>query len=92
MFLKHTSVEPIGVDEIEFTGTTGKTHVTFRTARHANVAFDTLETNAEEDKSGRLQKKVYLRNGDYVRVRKMTSNAFRAGNQSTNNIRNLNQP
>jgi RNA exonuclease 1 len=71
MFLKHTSVEPTDVDAIAFSGETGTTHVTFKTFRHANVAFDTLEGVAEQDKSGRLQKKVYLRNGDYVRVRKM---------------------
>lgn len=71
MFLKHTAVEPSSVDEIEFSGDTGKTHVIFRSTRHANLAFDTLEGTAEPDKSGRLQKKVYLRTGDYVRVRKM---------------------
>jgi RNA exonuclease 1 len=71
MFLKHTYVDPTDVDAIEFSGETGTTHVTFKTPRHANVAFDTLEGVAEQDKSGRSQKKVYLRNGDYVRVRKM---------------------
>lgn len=74
MFVKHTSVEPLSVDDIEFSGDTGKTHVTFLSTRHASLAFDTLEGTAEPDKSGRLQKKVYLRNGDYVRVRKMTHN------------------
>lgn len=72
MFLKHTSVEPSKVDQIEFSGETGRTQVTFRSIRHANLAFDCLESPAEQDKSGRLQKKVYLRDGDYVRVRKMT--------------------
>jgi len=71
MFLKHTSMQPIEVDEIQFSGSTGKTHVSFKTPRHANLAFDTLDGAAEEEKSGRLQKKVYLRNGDYIRVRKM---------------------
>jgi len=71
MFLKHTTIEPIEVDEIEISGSYGKTHVSFKTPRHANLAFETLDGNAEEEKSGRLQKKVYLRNGDYLRVRKM---------------------
>jgi RNA exonuclease 1 len=71
MFLKHTTIEPIEVDEIEFAGSTGKTHVSFKTTRHANLAFESLDGNAEEEKSGRLQKKVYLRNGNYIRVRKM---------------------
>ena len=74
MFVKHTSIEPCSVDEVEFSGEAGKTHVTFRSVRHASLAFDTLEGGAETDASGRLQKRVYLRNGDYVRVRKMTHN------------------
>mmetsp|Transcript_6312 Transcript_6312/g.9569 ORF Transcript_6312/g.9569 Transcript_6312/m.9569 type:complete len:572 (-) Transcript_6312:104-1819(-) len=71
MFLKHTSVEPTEVEPIEFTNNLGKTHIIFRSSKHASLAFDSLESKAEEEKSGRLQKKVYLRNGDYIRVRKM---------------------
>jgi len=83
MFLKHTSVEPLSVDDFEYAADMGKTHVTFRSARHASLAFDTLEGTAEPDKSGRLQKKVFLRNGDYVRVRKMTSPFHRGTPQKT---------
>lgn len=71
MFLKHSYVQPIEVEDIQFSGSSGKTHVSFKSPRHANLAFDTLDGTAEEEKSGRLQKKVYLRNGDYIRVRKM---------------------
>jgi hypothetical protein len=71
MFLKHTTIQPTEVEEIQFTGSSGKTHVNFKTNRHADLAFDSIEGKAEEEKSGRLQKKVYLRNGDYVHVRKM---------------------
>jgi RNA exonuclease 1 len=71
MFLAHTSVQAAEVDEIEFSGDTGTTHVTFPSRRHADLAFDTLEGKEEADKSGRLQKKVYLQGGGYVRVRKM---------------------
>lgn len=71
MFQTHADIIPEQVDEVEFSGTTGKTHVTFRTSRHAKLAFDTLDGSSEPDKSGRLQKKVYLKNGDYVRIRKM---------------------
>jgi len=71
MFLKNTSIQPVEVEEIQFSGTTGKTHVIFKSSRHANLAFEALDGKAEEEKSGRLQKKVFLRNGDYVRVRKM---------------------
>eukprot|EP00980_Cylindrotheca_fusiformis_P023532 scaffold10571_cov154-Cylindrotheca_fusiformis.AAC.10 len=71
MFQKHTDIQPTSIADIEFSGESGKTHVVFRTPRHAKLAFDTLDGTAEPDKSGRLQKKVYLRNGDYVRIRKM---------------------
>jgi RNA exonuclease 1 len=71
MFLKHASVEPSDVEPIEFANGLGKTHVVFRSSKHASLAFDTLDSKIEEEKSGRLQKKVYLRNGDYIRVRKM---------------------
>mmetsp|Transcript_17162 Transcript_17162/g.24147 ORF Transcript_17162/g.24147 Transcript_17162/m.24147 type:complete len:589 (+) Transcript_17162:101-1867(+) len=71
MFLVHTSVQPKEVHDIEFAGDTGKTFVNFPSPRHANLAFDTLEGDEEPDKSGRMQKKVYLRDGNYVRVRKM---------------------
>mmetsp|Transcript_19539 Transcript_19539/g.27098 ORF Transcript_19539/g.27098 Transcript_19539/m.27098 type:complete len:358 (-) Transcript_19539:163-1236(-) len=71
MFLMHTNVQPSEVHDIEFPGETGKTFATFPSPRHANLAFDTLEGEEEPDKSGRMQKKVYLRDGNYVRVRKM---------------------
>jgi RNA exonuclease 1 len=71
MFLAHTDVQPTEVEDIDFTGNAGKTHVHFRSGRHGNLAFDSLDGKAEADLSGRLQKKVYFRNGDYCRVRKM---------------------
>ncbi|KAL3906821.1 MAG: hypothetical protein SGILL_009121 [Bacillariaceae sp.] len=71
MFLNHTTIQPIEVEDIAFPGNTGKTHVTFKSAAHADLAFDSIDGKAEEELSGRLQKKVYLRNGDYVRIRKM---------------------
>ena len=61
MFSAHTHVLPSRVEDIEFTSDLGKTHVFFESQRHADLAFDTLAGTAEPDKSGRLQKKVYLR-------------------------------
>lgn len=78
MFLEHTSIAPDDVDEIEFVGNKGKTHVIFKTPRHAGLVFDTLTGTGEKEGSGRLQKKVWLRDGDYVQVRKM---AFEKGHQ-----------
>lgn len=71
MFLAHTSVQPLEVDEIVYSGDSGKTLVHFRSTAHAKLAFDCLESKVETDASGRLQKKVFLRSGGYVRVRKM---------------------
>jgi RNA exonuclease 1 len=71
MFLAHTSVQPLEVDEIAYSGDSGKALVHFRSTAHAKLAFDCLESKVETDASGRLQKKVFLRGGGYVRVRKM---------------------
>ena len=84
MFLSYTHIQPIQVDDIEYSGdagSCGKTHVYFSSGRHGNLAFDSLEGKAIPDASGRLQKKVFLKNGNYIRIRKMayesssTSNA-----------------
>jgi RNA exonuclease 1 len=84
MFLEHTFVKPVEVEEIDFSsGASGKTRIVFKTARHANLSFDTLEGKAEPDASGRMQKKVYLRNGSYVRVRKMAFDKNSDGSSST---------
>jgi hypothetical protein len=86
MILDYTSIQPLEVEKIDFKGSTGrneksaeaasshfgKTHIVFRSARHANLAFDTLDGKAEPDPGGRLQKKVFTVNGDFIRVRKMT--------------------
>ena len=84
MFLDHTGVQPTEVEDLCFFKATGKAHVTFRSTRHAGLAFDTIDGTTEADKSGKLQKKVFLRNGSYVRVRKMVVN-HRANNRNTPN-------
>ena len=72
MFLLHARVEPDVIDPLEFgNGDFGKTIATFRTIQHANVAFESIDGKADADPSGRLQKKVFLKTGGYIRVRKM---------------------
>jgi RNA exonuclease 1 len=71
LFVKHTSIIPVAIQDIAFSGKFGTTVVRFRSPRHANLAFSTMESEASEDASGRLQKTIYLRNGEYLRVRKM---------------------
>ncbi len=72
MFLAHTSIIPEEVPDLSFGATTGKTTVSFTSPGHANLAFATLDGEAKPDKTGRMQKRIYLRNGDYTYVRKMT--------------------
>ena len=69
MLLAHTFVRPKEVGEIEFGGATGKVHVYFASEKHAKLAFEALSGEEKPDKTGRSQKKVYLRNGDYVQIR-----------------------
>ena len=81
MFLAYTSIQPEKVDDIEYNGDNGKTIVTFRSTAHANIAFDTIEGKSDADPSGRLQKKVFLKSGSYIRVRKMAFEKKDDGNK-----------
>lgn len=71
LFLNNTHVKPSEVEDIEFSGKSGKTYAIFASVEHANLAFDSLKGPAAPEKSGRLQKKVFMRNGEYIQVRKM---------------------
>ena len=71
LFLVHTLIQPKEVAEIEFSGESGKTLVTFPSPQHATLAFATLDGPEDKDPTGRSQKKVFLRDGGYVRVRTM---------------------
>ena len=73
MFLAHTHIKPKEVQTIDFNSDTGKTTVTFLTVEHAHTVFKTLEGEAKPDKTGRLQKRVYLKTGGYIHVRQMTA-------------------
>lgn len=71
MFLHLTRIKPLSVELIQYSGGYGKTLVVFDTPDHANLSFRTLSGDIEVDKGNFLQKKVFLKNKDYVRVRKM---------------------
>ena len=73
MFLKHTNIKPSEISPIEFNSDTGKTMAVFTTADHANLAFASISGEAKPDKTGRLQKRVYLKTGGYVCIRKNSS-------------------
>lgn len=48
----------------------GKATVVFETVQHADLAFETLSGPNRADKSNRPQKRVYLKGGGYLCVRK----------------------
>lgn len=71
MFLAYTSIKPKNVPDIMFSGSHGKCNVEFTTKEHADLAYDTLAGEEREDKTGKKQKRVSLKGGGYVCVRKM---------------------
>jgi len=72
MFLAYSFVKPKKVPEITFSGLHGKCHVEFSSTDHANLAYDSLVGEEREDKTGKKQKRVGLKGGGYVCVRKMS--------------------
>mmetsp|Transcript_20719 Transcript_20719/g.43629 ORF Transcript_20719/g.43629 Transcript_20719/m.43629 type:complete len:609 (+) Transcript_20719:31-1857(+) len=71
MFLAYTYVKPKHVPDVIFSGTHGKCHVEFLTREHAELAYTSLVGEEREDKTGKKQKRVGLKGGGYVCVRKM---------------------
>ena len=73
LFVMLTNIKPSNVPDIEYGNDTGKATVKFLSGDHSRLAFETLIGDAQPDKTGRLQKRVYLKKGGYVQVRKMVS-------------------
>lgn len=72
MFVAFTYITPKHVPEIEFSGgKQGKCFVEFMTAEHAELAYNSLTGKEGEDKTGKKQKRVGMKSGGYVCVRKM---------------------
>ena len=71
MFLAYTNVKPKNVPDIICSGSFGKCNVEFTTKEHAELAYTTLAGEEREDKTGKKQKRVSLKGGGYVCVRKM---------------------
>lgn len=65
-------VKPIvrGLPEASGDDAMGKTMVYFASAMHAELAFDSISGTVRQDKSNRPQKRVYLKSGGFVNVRK----------------------
>ncbi|KAL3811861.1 hypothetical protein ACHAXA_009220 [Cyclostephanos tholiformis] len=71
MFLAYASIRPKTVPDIAFAGPHGKCHVEFSSSQHAELAYATLVGEERADKTGKMQKRVGLKGGGYVCVRKM---------------------
>ncbi|KAL3799187.1 hypothetical protein ACHAW5_005464 [Stephanodiscus triporus] len=71
MFLAYASIRPKVVPDIAFAGPHGKCHVEFASSQHAELAYATLVGEERADKTGKMQKRVGLKGGGYVCVRKM---------------------
>lgn len=74
MFVAFTCIKPKNVGFINFSGKHGKCNVEFTSKEHAELAYISLTGGEHEDKTGKKQKRVKLKNGDYVCVRKMSKN------------------
>ena len=84
MLTTHTNIIPVHIDPITRTlGTggqsnnnnnqnndNGKTCIRFPSVTHCNLAFETISGPNRPDKSGHPQKRVYLKTGGYICVRK----------------------
>jgi hypothetical protein len=77
MLIAYTQVAPVRISTINHgtpttgsTEATGKAYATYSDAQHMELAFETLTGPVRPDKSNRPQKRVYLKKGGYVCIRK----------------------
>jgi hypothetical protein len=75
LFTAMTHVIPLSIQQIQHTSNSasnpsGKTNAIFASTAHANLAFETLPGPDRPDKSNRSQKRVYLKAGGYICIRK----------------------
>eukprot|EP00904_Undaria_pinnatifida_P006310 jgi/Undpi1/2809/HiC_scaffold_14.g06186.m1 len=68
---KKTRVVAVEVEPISFSATTGKTQVVYASRAQADIAFNGISTSAQEDRSGRLEKKIFISEDGhkYIKVR-----------------------
>jgi hypothetical protein len=77
LLVSQTSVVPKGVEtifrgsEVDAKAATGKCNVDFVSSGHADLAFETIPGPLRPDKSNKPQKRLYLKGGGYICVRKL---------------------
>ena len=78
MMTTHTNIVPAHIDPITRSqaassnngNDNGKTCIRFTTTAHCDLAFDSISGPNRPDKSNAPQKRVYLKTGGYICVRK----------------------
>lgn len=65
-----TKVSPIIKGEEKSSEPIGKSTVYFSTQQHADLAFESIAGPVRPDKQNRPQKRIYLKGGGYIYVRK----------------------
>lgn len=74
MIMTHTNVVPSKIQPISRspnrTEAAGKTIAMFTSVKHAELAFESLPGPERPDKSNKPQKRVYIKGGGYICIRK----------------------
>lgn len=80
MFKSQTNIVPVNISVLAIDtsssspksvdGPTGKVVAIFSSHRHADLAFESIIGDTKPDKSGRPQKRVYLKSGGYICIRR----------------------
>jgi hypothetical protein len=72
MILTNTSICPAKILPVSrgTDGDTGKTTILFSSQLHADLAFDSIPGPNRPDKANRAQKRIYLKGGGYICIRK----------------------
>ena len=75
LFISAAHVVPVAIQAVQHavsssTMPSGKANAVFASVEHAKLAFDSLAGPERPDKSNRPQKRVYLKQGGYICIRK----------------------
>ena len=83
MILKHTKIAPNAIEGFEKPMNQGfcKCIIRFSSEVHCNLAFEALDGQVVIDKSERLQKRVFMKTGEYIFIRKNVRNVVVVGGE-----------
>ena len=73
MIMQHTNVVPSSIEPIirnPVTENSGKTNIIFTSTEHADLAFTTIAGPIRPDAHNKEQKRIYMKAGGYIYIRK----------------------